>query len=268
MSFKTVQTQRRSGAGCLKWLLWMLPVVLILGLVVALLSPAIPGLLLRIAGFTPQGDVEVFLGEQLREIPSPHATNMNEQSTGDIPEANTNSYSHWFTSMNTPSQFTVTVSHGRSFSAASENAYAQAILFGRGLDGLPLGVIAYHETALGGICQLWLSDCSTAQFRVNEVDFRTNAAVVYGSASIAGLRQNAGVVLVVGADQTSLSAGGFVVDGQVYAIPDSGEVAALVARVTDELNRALREMIIQAEEYRLGLAEMRLVDDSLILIFR
>jgi hypothetical protein len=292
---------RRRGV---HWIVWLIPVVLLCCVGTLMLAPAVPGLLLRVVGFQPRGSVETFWEEQITAQPpvavnavgvppaSPAAADasttgstsptptpvilgsgtgggsaVDQQSDGTSASSQYIEYPAWFQSASTPPVLNVNSSRG-SFTVNTGESYAAGVQVGPAVDGYPIGVIDYRESALDGICRTWLAGCATDQFQVSAVDFRPNGAIVYGSANVAGLSQDAGVILTLAADMKHFTAQGLVLGGQVYAVPAEGDIADFVQRAVAEGNAALEQVNVQAGGYNLSLVQIQITDDQLVLVLR
>ncbi len=291
--------QNRTSRRRVTWIVWLIPMVLICCLAVFLLAPAVPGVILRFIGFTPKGSVETFWEEQAAQMtplsivgnlpaapptveggvagvpgntPTPviiAGATATPPPGNSAPTAGTGgpSYTGWFQAASVPQTLSITSSMG-SVSASLAEAHVADARFGTGVDGFPLGVIRYQENAIDGICATWLRGCATDQFRLNAVDFRPGGMVVYGSVNAGGIVQTLGLVLTAGADAKSLVAQGIVLGGQLYAVPQSGDIANYVSEAISRSNEALGQLQVQAAGMNLGLVQMQFADDSLTLIFR
>lgn len=287
----TRQYQRRSGC---RWILWTIPLIVVCCLGGLLLAPAVPGLALRLLGFQPEGSVNEFW-EALPQatpfiavpapvvpaaLPTEESTPENSQPTAVMPTATAvriaaaggqgagqESYRSWFQAVNVPPVITVDAGTG-AMTVDSTTLYAQEMWFGRAHDGLPLGIIRYQEDALDAICEVWLDGCAADGYRIERVEFGPGGMVLYGTADVGGLRQEAGVILVLGTDTRSLRAAGLVLAGQVYAVPADGEIAALIEEGEALANTALRDLRVQAGSYDLGLAQITFAEGSVAFFLR
>lgn len=290
-------SQNRNTRRRTTWLVWLIPMVLICCLGVFLLAPAVPGVILRFIGFTPRGSVETFWEEQAAQmtpisivgnLPAAPPTVVGSPASvpGSTPTpvivagatatppsssppagAGGGDYFGWFQSASVPQTLSITSTTG-SVSASLAEAYVADARFGTGVDGFPLGVIRYQENAIDGICATWLRGCATDQFRLSAVDFRPGGMIVYGSVTAGGLAQSLGLVLTIGPDGKSLMAQGIVLGGQLYAVPQSGDIASYVAEAISRSNQALGQLQVQAAGMNLGLVQMQFMDEALTLIFR
>jgi hypothetical protein len=293
-----MQPQYRAPRSRISWVVWLVPVALACCLGVFLLAPALPGVVLRIAGFMPKGSVDTFWESVTVQVtpfdvvtfpPAPPAAGgasgvvsqtptpvviagQGGATTGGASAANNSGiagggYSSWFQNYSVPSTLSLSSTSG-SFSVNTAEAYINQIWFGPAVDGYPLGVIEYGENALAGICSTWLRGCATDQFSVSAVDFRPNGLLVTGLLNVGGLTQPVGLALTLGADSKSLVAQGLVINGQLYAVPVSGDIATYVNQVVAQSNQALGQLQVQAGGYTLGLVQIRVSDTALALIFR
>ncbi len=274
---------RRSRYG---WAWWAMPVCLMCGLAGALLWPAIPGLALRLVGFVPQGDVEAFWVQRQGSQPAQgqgmatqssasaeDATRADDQRAAGVdsaadPGPDVTAYRDWFRSASRPQSVVVSLGSRGSLSLSSAETYAEILWFGEGTDGYPLGIIGFREDAVGHICDRWLAGCTADRYRVDRVDFRAGGAVLYGGFSVAGLWQDAGVVLVVNPDGVSLDAAGLVYHGMFYALPAGGDIVNQVRELTSQTNAVLRQATVQANGLTLALAQLHITDDRLTVILR
>ncbi|MBN2471561.1 MAG: hypothetical protein JXN59_12635 [Anaerolineae bacterium] len=288
--YPQMQNSRRRAT----WIVWVIPVVLICCLAVWLLAPALPGVILRFVGFTPKGNVETFWQEQatqatpvsvigglppappvvagstpagLASTPTPVAVAGATATPGSNGAVTGTGYTGWFQSSAMPQTLTITSTTGRVSTSIAE-AYVSDARFGMGVDGFPLGVIRYQENAIDGICATWLRGCATDQFQLTSVDFRVGGMVVYGAVNAGGITQSLGIVLTLGADAKSVVPQGVVLGGQLYAVPQSGDIASYVSEAISRSNAALGQLQVQADGLTLGLVQMQFADEGLTLIFR
>ncbi len=278
--------QRRSSC-----LLWLIPFVILACVGVFLLASALPGLLLQAVGFRPQGSVEDFWEqvvvtpfEVVNLPPTPpvvqgDAGSGNATPTpvivagGGVPGSNPGGsaagsvYQGWFQSYSVPAEIQISSATG-SVTLQTASSFTDAVWVGQAVDGAPLAVISYNENALDGICRTLLRGCVTDQFRVTAVDFHAGGMLVYGAASLGGLTQGLGLLLVLGPDMKSVMAHGIVLNGQVLAVPTDGDIASYVNQAVAQMNTALSQLRILANGYSLGLVQIRLSEITLDLIFR
>ena len=285
------QTRRRR----INWVIWFVPVTLICCLAVVLLAPALPGVVLQLVGFTPKGSVDEFWQDlELQVTPvnivgnlppvPPQGAGSGLPGTGATPtpviisgldgasvaedvSSTPPDYNGWFQTASIPQVLVVSSSTG-SVTVNTSEAYVSDARFGMGVDGFPLGVIEYQENALPGICATWLRGCVTDQFAVTVVDFRPGGLLVNGTVNVGGVTQSLGLALGLGADGKSMVPQGIVLGGQLYAIPQSGDIADYVAEAVSRSNEALGQLQVQADGRSLGLVQMQIMDDRLTLIFR
>ncbi len=293
-----MQPQYRASRSRISWVVWLVPAVLACCLGVFLLAPALPGVVLRIAGFTPRGSVDTFWESVAIQVtpfdvvsfpPAPPVVGQNSGGQGATPTpvvaagqqtaqvggssgadsagVDTAGYAGWFQNSSVPPVLSVSSTAG-SFSVNTAEAYVTQAWFGVAVDGYPLGVIEYGESALAGICSTWLRGCTTDQFTVSAVDFRPNGLLVNGLLTAGGLTQPVGLALTLGVDAKTLVAQGVVLGGQMYAVPTSGDIANYVAQAVAQSNQALSQLRVEASGFALGLVQIRIDDDSLALIFR
>lgn len=244
---------RRGRRNRFFWLLWVVPLCLFVCVAGLLVATALPGLVLRVVGFSPQGSVDEF---------------WSRQQSGAGADAPGESYSGWFQSTESPDTITLDTGGSGRFTVDSAGTFAETVVIGESVEGDSLGVVEYSEEALDDICAAWLGGCATEHYRVQRVDFRPQGAILYGSVNLGGLWQEAGIALVVTPDRMGFEAVGVVLDGMLYAVPAEGEIAELVHRLVTEGNTALRRVRVQAGDRLLALAEMQVTDDRLTLILR
>jgi hypothetical protein len=286
-----------------KWLLGLIPACLACVVVIVIAIALVPRLLLQAIGFTPRGDVDTFWTEQLTLEPVARATPfLPPPPSGAVAQANgvqvtptavtlpgntasdpaanpqpantggggvvSEPYGGWFASGGQPASVVVGLQGGSSVTLNSDQPFADNALVGQGMDGYGLGVIQFQETDLGGICASLLRGCATDQYTVQRVDFRPGGAVIYAQVNVAGLSQEAGVALTLGADQKSFQAAGVVFNGAMYAIPPSGDIAMIVNDLVSRGNAALRDLRVQANGYNLSLIQMSVDETTLTLVLR
>lgn len=290
MQTRQLPSRKRQRGSCL---LWLIPFV-VLGCIGGLLMlSALPGLLLQAAGFRPQGSVEDFWEqvivtpfEVVNLPPTPPAVQGQSGATGPTPtpvsvaggatgssssaSAGTSSsspYQGWFQSYSMPAEIQMSSGTG-SVALRTAESFTEAVWFGQAVDGAPLALISYNESALDGICRTLLRGCVTDQFRVTAVDFHPGGLLVYGAVSLGGLTQGLGLLLVLGPDMKSVAAQGVVLNGQVYTIDVNADIANYVNQMVAQMNTALSQLRVQGNGYSLGLVQIRLTDTTLDLIFR
>ncbi len=254
---------RRGRRNRFFWLLWVVPLCLFACVAGLLVTTALPGLVLRVVGFSPQGSVDEFWSRRqsgaVADAPGMGA--FPTQAAGE-------SYSGWFQSTDSPGTITLDTGGSGRFAVDSAGTFAETVVIGESVEGDSLGVVEYSEEALDDICAAWLNGCATEHYRVQRVDFRPQGAILYGSVNLGGLWQEAGIALVVTPDRMGFEAAGVVFDGMLYAAPTQGEIAELVHRLVTEGNAALHRVRVQAGDRLLALAEMQVTDDRLTLILR
>jgi len=291
METRPLSARKRRRSSCL---LWLVPFVILGCIGVVLLASALPGLILQVVGFRPQGSVDNLWTqvaatpfEVVNLPPAPPAMQNETVGGGPTPtpvsvagnsggaggsapaqgSAGASPYQSWFQSYNVPAEIQVSSTTG-SVTLRTAESFTDAAWFGQAVDGAPLAVISYNEAALDGICRTWLRGCVTEQFQVTAVDFRSGGLLVYGTASLGGLTQALGLALVLGPDMKSVAAQGVVLNGRLYGVPASGDIASYVNQAVAQTNTALSQLRVQADGYALGLVQIRLTDTTLDLIFR
>ncbi|NPV68956.1 MAG: hypothetical protein HPY64_17665 [Anaerolineae bacterium] len=290
MQTRQLPSRRQQHRSCL---LWLIPFVVLGCIGAVLVVSALPGLLLQAIGFRPQGNVEEFWEqvavtpfEVVNLPPTPPAVQSQAGTTGPTPTpvsvagsvtgsggsastgaSGNNPYQGWFQSYSVPAEIQVSSGTG-SVTLRTAESFAEAAWFGQAVDGAPLALISYNEQALDGICRTLLRGCVTDQFRVTAVDFHPGGLLVFGAVSLGGLTQGLGVLLVLGPDMKSVVAQGVVLNGQVYTIDVTADIASYVNQTVAQMNTALSQLRVQANGYSLGLVQIRLTDTTLDLIFR
>lgn len=289
MQTRKLPARRRQRGSCL---LWLIPFVVLGCIGAVLMISALPGLLLQVVGFRPQGSVEDFWEqvvvtpfEVVNLPPTPPAVQGQAGVTGPTPTpvsvaggatgsssnsagaSGSNPYQGWFQSYSVPAEIQMSSGTGSVMLRTAESL-TEAAWFGQAVDGAPLALISYNESALDGICRTLLRGCVTDQFRVTAVDFHPGGLLVYGAVSLGGLTQGLGLLLVLGPDAKSVAAQGVVLNGQVYTIDVNADIARYVNQTVAQMNTALRQLRVQASGYSLGLVQIRLTDTTLDLIFR
>ncbi len=289
MQTRKLPARRRQRGSCL---LWLIPFVVLGCIGAVLMISALPGLLLQVVGFRPQGSVEDFWEqvvvtpfEVVNLPPTPPAVQGQAGVTGPTPTpvsvaggatgsssnsagaSGSNPYQGWFQSYSVPAEIQMSSGTG-SVTLRTAESLTEAAWFGQAVDGAPLALISYNESALDGICRTLLRGCVTDQFRVTAVDFHPGGLLVYGAVSLGGLTQGLGLLLVLGPDAKSVAAQGVVLNGQVYTIDVNADIARYVNQTVAQMNTALSQLRVQASGYSLGLVQIRLTDTTLDLIFR
>lgn len=259
----------------MRWLLWLLPLLMLCGSAVLFIVPALPGVALQVMGFAPMGSVDSVWQEtapgNLSErvaVPDAGPDQRNSAITSDSQGADSDGqpYFDWFLTRSEPA--TVTVSDGaRRISLTAPDLHATQALVGLGQDGQPLAVVVFGEDALPGICATLLQGCERPEFAVHAIEFRPGGAVLFGQVFVGSLSQPLGLVITVSPDSLEFAVRGVVLDGQLFALPAEGELAGFVADVVDRGNRALQALTLQAEGYVLPLNQILISETQMVLVF-
>ncbi|GEM_PF-3461024 len=271
---REVLYRHRKHGPRLVWIIWVLPVGMLICVVGALLLSVLPGLALQAVGFAPQGSVDAFWANQQAQASVPQnsapvgdtGTAMLPGEDGAVPAPT--GYADWFQWANTPDVITIDAGPRGRFTLDSAQMFAETLWIGDGIDGLPLGVMSFREDALGEICDTWLAGCAAEQYRVDRVDFRPGGGVIYGSANFAGFWQDAGLVMTLTSDRAGFDVAGMVLGGTLYAVPTDGDIAHQIGRLVTEGNAVLRQARLITEGYTLAVTEIHLTDDRLTLVLR
>jgi hypothetical protein len=231
--------------GCLGLLVGMM---LVAGIVVLLLIPALPGIALQFSGFTSKGSTEtVFQNVPLSNpvsvqnavIPPAVTVNLGQYGSQEIPVA------------------------------ADQTQYQVAV--GTSNTGAPLAVVSFSETGLMDICYQRADLCSSAssQYRNARIDLRPGGGIIYADVYIPefGLWQPIGVVLRLDANRRQFEVAGVDVNGVLYDLPPN-ELGDRVNEVSRVGNDILNQLTLDASGGRYALSEVQIDDNTLTLVMQ
>jgi len=223
-------------------------IILVVGVVVLLLIPALPGLALQFSGFQSKGNTEA-LFQNVPPAPTVAVQNAIQ-----------------------PEQVTINLgSLGSQPIAIEPNQTQYEVAVGTSDTGAPLATVAFTETGLMDMCYQRADLCgnSNAQYRNARVDLRPGGAIVYADVYIPdfGIWQPAGVVLRLDNSRRQFQVAGVDVGGVLYDLPPSGLGTQVtdVARVGNDL---LNQVSLDASGGRYALSEVIIDDATLTLVMR
>lgn len=220
-------------------------VILILGISVILLLPALPGLAARVAGFTPKGETQaIFTGAPVSPpviqdavVPSSAVLEINQPNIGALP--------------------------------ADQNFYS--VTTGTTDTGMAVAAVTFTEANLLDICRQRTTLCSEAndQFRNVRLDLRPGGAVVYAEVSLPDLpvRQTVGVVLRLDATGRQFEIAGVDIGGQLFDVPP-GTLSEQAAQIAANGNALLRQLELEAGGGVYRLNQVYIDDAAVTLILQ
>lgn len=231
------------GCGCAGILIGG-TLVVVLALVVLL--PALPGLAVRFAGFTPIGSTS---GVFAAAPPPPEMQVQNPVAPGDA-VLNLGSY---------------------GTQPLSADARYYSVTTGTSAAGAPVALVTFTENSLMELCHQRTDICSNtnSQYRNVRLDLRPGGAVVYADLRLPelGIWQAVGVALRLDASGRQFEVAGVDVGGTLYDLPPSG-LGEQVAQIAAAGNDLLRQLELIAGGGRYTLSQVYIDDTTLTLLLR
>jgi hypothetical protein len=220
--------------------------MLVAGIVLLLLIPAMPGLALQFSGFQSKG-----------------STNTVFQNVPPAPTVAVQNAAQ-------PQQATINLgSYGSQPIAIEPNQTQYQVVVGTGNTGAPLATVSFTESGLMDMCYQRADLCgnSNAQYRNPRLDLRPGGAIIYADVYIPnfGIWQPIGVVLRLDNSQRQFQVAGVDVNGTLYDLPSSGlgDQVADVARVGNDM---LNQLSLEASGGRYALSQVIIDDTTLTLV--
>ena len=218
-----------TGCGCM----------MMAGIVILLLLPALPGLALNIAGFQAGGSTD----------------SVFQQNPPSRPRVDL-----------TPIPAPAIIEFGTYGQAALPQNQAGYTL---GVDSSGTAQLTFTETALMALCHERTPLCSTgnAQIRNANIDLRPGGAVIFADMFIPQLSawQNLGIVMQLSGSQFQVA--GLDIDGTLYQ-PETPEMTAIAHQIEQEANAILDQLALSAGTDRYALENIYADDTTLTLILR
>jgi hypothetical protein len=223
-------------------------VLLVAGIVVLVLIPALPGLALQFSGFKSKGNTETVFQNV---VPVPTVALQNGSA---------------------PQEAVINLgSLGSQTIQISPTQTQYEVLIGTSNTGAPLATVAFTETGLMDMCYQRADLCGNgnAQYRNARVDLRPGGAIIYADVYVPdfGIWQPAGVVLRLDNSQRQFQVAGVDVGGVLYDVPPNGlgQQVSDVARVGNEM---LNQLSLEASGGRYALSQVIIDDTTLTLVMR
>lgn len=189
--------------------------------------------------------------------------------SGVIANTSGSGYKAWFVTYRPPNQVIVR-SGGVTVQAdqAADDAVAETFLVGESVAGQPLAIAEYQESALASLCEFWMDGCQNDRYRIDRIDFRDGGMIIYGDINVGDMvwYEGIGIALRLKADRITFEPAGMVWEGELFDLPDSGPLAEQIAHLAQVGNNGLVDLRMDLDNFSLELAELRLNDDSLLLI--
>jgi hypothetical protein len=230
---------RLLGMGCLAMIVVG---VLVCGLSVLLLFPALPNIGLQLAGLEAAGDTKSVFPTQ---PPMPTIQIQNPVA---------------------PSQVVINAGQYGTFNV---NPASASIIVGESTTGQSLATATFNESQLLELCRQRTLICGAGDNRVRNasIDLRPGGAIINGEFYIPpiGIWQRAGVVLRLNGAQFTVL--GVDVNGTLYTVPP-GDLSEAVNRIATTGNDLLRVATMNAGGETLNLSEIYADDNILTLILR
>lgn len=152
----------------------------------------------------------------------------------------------------------------------SDRTFAESMVFAQDADGNMLAATVFNEDAIGDICATWLNNCRVTIAHIDGVDFRPGGIIVYGTLGTGAVSQRIGAALIL--DQTTsgyrFRLAGVVLNGVVYAVPESGQIADVTRDILRRGNAALRLLEMRVDETELRLVEVTIDNERLTLVWK
>lgn len=207
---------------------------------VLILLPALPGIVLRVAGFEARGSTDALFADSQPPIDLPEG----QQPSTAILRAGSYGTS---TFNSTTSPYTVQIS-----------------------SSVPLANASFDETGLLDLCYQYSDLCEAANgpIRNATIDLRPGGGVIYGEVYLPELNrwQNIGVVMQVNSFNR-VDVLGIDLDGTLYSAPP-GFVADQVAQMEQTVNDILNQLVLESGENAYRLSQVIVTDTLLTLLFR
>ncbi len=203
---------------------------------------------------------------------APTATPIPQTNTVATSEPSASGYKTWFVTYRPPNQVIVrsATTDGKPVSVQADqaDAIAETFLVGESVAGQPLAIAEYHESALASLCEFWMNGCRNDRYRIDRIDFREGGMIVYGDINVGdlGWYEGIGIALRLQADRITFEPAGMIWGGELFDLPDSGPLADQIAHLARVGNNGLVNLHMDLDNFSLELAELRLNDDSLLLI--
>jgi hypothetical protein len=223
-------------------------VMLVAGIVVLLVIPALPGMALQISGFKTKGNTETVF-QNIAPMPTIAVQNGVQ-----------------------PQQAIINLgSLGSQTIDIDPNQTQYQVVVGTSNTGAPLATVSFTESGLMDMCYQRADLCgnSNAQYRNPRIDLRPGGAIIYADVYVPdfGVWQAAGIVLRLDSSQRQLQVAGVDVGGVLYDVPPNGvgQQVSDVARVGNEL---LNQLSLEASGGRYALSQVMIDDTTLTLVMR
>lgn len=241
MRIERYQSQRRGGfSGCSCGLI-ALGGGVILAILVVLITPAIPSIGLRLAGFQP---IEKTITQSTAEP---------------IPVIN---------SARTTSQ--VILSAGSYGQRTINQSSAYTMQIGSDDNNSDIAQINMTESGILTVCGQYTQLCSATgnQFRNVTVNLQNNGATISGEVFIPSIYtwQPISVLISITANN-EIHIDGVEVNGTLFGIPDGG-LGQQLRDIQTTTNQALRQLTLQSSEGTYGLSDITITETQLVATFR
>lgn len=154
--------------------------------------------------------------------------------------------------------------------APARSVYAESLIFSQNQLGERLVVAVFDEDSLDGLCAEWLNDCTHPLLKVNSVDFRPDGMIVYGTVRLTdAITRDLGVAMRLDRSEEILQFRmvGVVLDGTIYRLPATGQVAEVTRELLRRGNDALAALTLRAGEHEYALRNIVLDDDRLMIVW-
>ena len=223
--------------------------VIVAGIVVLLLLPALPGLALQFSGFKTKGDTETVFQS------APPAASVAVQNAVE------------------PQQVTVNMgTYGSQPITIDPNQTQYEVAIGTSNTGTPLATVTFTEAGLLDMCHQRADICSnsSSEYRNARIDLRPGGGIIYADVYIPefGLWQPIGVVLHLDSSRRQFEVSGVDVGGVLYDLPPSGTLRDRVLEVARVGNDILNQLTLDASGGRYALSEVQIDDNELTLVMR
>jgi hypothetical protein len=221
-------------------------VVLVVGIVMLLLLPSLPGLTLQFSGFTSKGNTETVF-----QNPPPAVTVAVQNAV-------------------VPQEVTVNLgTYGSQPITVDSNQTQYDVAVGTSNTGAPLAVVTFTESGLMDLCYQRADLCSanSTQYRNARIDLRPGGGIIYADVYIPefNMWQPIGVVLRLDNSHRQFEVAGVDVGGVLYDLPPNelGNRVNEVARVGNDI---LNQLTLDASGGRYALTEVQIDDNNLTLV--
>lgn len=285
--------EKPKSRGCARLLLIPLVAVMAALCIVGLIVLS-PGSALQILNFDRRGDLETYwetiepqTTREVADLPpilldglptarpsltpapsrTPDASQTPAPTSSFFPTAlPTNPYQAWFRTAYIPRILQVNAEGFLNVGFQQSGLFADAVWVGENYNGTPLGILEFDESAIGLLCEAYFNGCESPLLQVNRVDFRRGGMVVYGRVNTGLWWQEVGVVLLLNPDNRTLDLGGLLVNEEIYAPPEDGQLAAVLDDLLRRGNAALTALTVQADDLTLRFAQMWFDDQRFIAV--